>query len=261
MTELRWILLAAGIVLILGIYFWGRRERGREPGPELARPPRFESPPPPAPVESARLEPQVTFGSVVAPREVVPVIRLDDEPVGADAPSSGRREPTLGPAAADHEAPAVQAEPAPAARPTRQSQKIFSVRVGAPLPARFDGAGLLEALKAESMTHGRYSIFHRLDPSGRPIFSIASVVEPGTFDPASMPGSAFPGIAFFTVIPGPVKAQEAFDSMLLCADAIAKRLDGHLQDDRGVRLTLPRVAQLREELLAFERSRAEAGKG
>lgn len=261
MTELRWILLVAGVVLILGIYLWGRRERGREAGPELARPPRYESPSPPPQAESGRIEPQVTFGSVVTPREMVPVIRLDDEPAPTQAQSSGRREPTLGPDVADEAAPAVQAEPSPAARPTRQSQKIFSVRVSAPLPTRFDGAKLLEALTSESMTHGRYSIFHRLDPSGRPIFSVASVVEPGTFDPRSMPGAAFPGIAFFTVIPGPVKAQDAFDSMLLCADAIAKRLDGHLQDDRGVRLTLPRVAQMREELLAFERGLAEAEKG
>ena len=267
MTELRWILLVAGLILILGIYLWGRRQKDRARDSDVLLAPRFEPAPPAAPpasAESARIEPQVSFASVTATRDSTPVIGRDEEPHPSEAPVSGRREPTLGPmTAVDEPRPAdIDESPVPPAEPpARQAQKIFSVRVTAPLPARFDGAQLLEALAAEGMTHGRFSIFHRLDPAGRPIFSVASVVEPGTFDPKTMPGAAFPGIAFFTVIPGPVKAPEAFDSMLLCAHAIAGRLDGHLQDDRGVKLTVPRVAHMRDELLAFERSLGDAGRG
>jgi cell division protein ZipA len=268
MTELRWILLIAGLVLILGIYLWGRRQKEHSPGADLPMGVRFEPPsaplaPPPA-SEPTRMEPQVSLGPIAVSRESTPVIRLDDEPQPVGAPVAGRREPTLGPPVTVEEVPPEETAVIPttqAPRPAKQAQKIFSVRVTAPLPARFDGTQLLAALSAEGMTHGRYSIFHRLDPAGRPIFSVASVVEPGTFDPRTMPGAAFPGIAFFTVIPGPVKAQEAFDSMLLCAHAIAGRLDGHLQDDRGVKLTVPRVAHLRDELLAFERSLGDADKG
>ena len=63
---------------------------------------------------------------------------------------------------------------------SRRSQKILALRVTASAPKRFDGAQLLAALNAEGLEHGRYEIFHRLHDDGRPIYSVASLREPGT---------------------------------------------------------------------------------
>jgi cell division protein ZipA len=149
----------------------------------------------------------------------------------------------------------VQATPA-APRPP---QKIVAIRVTAAHPERFDGALLREVVAAARFTHGRYEIFHRLDSDGRPVMSLASLLEPGTFDPARMDTAAYPGIAVFTVMPGPVAASRAFDELLDTARWLAHRLGGQLQDDRGAPLSVQRVFKLREEVLAFERSLGSAG--
>ena len=121
-------------------------------------------------------------------------------------------------------------------------------------PARFDGAELLAALRSEGLGFGRYEIFHRLHDDGRPIYSVASLREPGTFDIESMPTTYFPGVAMFAVLPGPVSAAEAFDEMIFAARALATHLNGSLADERGAPLTALRVGKLREEALEFERA-------
>ena len=163
------------------------------------------------------------------------------------------------------EPPAREEEPArPEPRPgptsPRPPQKIVAIRVMAAHPTRFDGAVLREVVTAARFTHGRYDIFHRLGADGRPIMSLASLLEPGTFDPARMDSAAYPGIAVFTVMPGPLPASRAFDELLDTARALAHRLGGQLQDDRGAPLSVQRVFKLREEVVAFERSLGSAGR-
>ena len=40
MTELRWILLGAGVLLLVGLYLWGTRERRRSAAPDVEHPAR-----------------------------------------------------------------------------------------------------------------------------------------------------------------------------------------------------------------------------
>jgi cell division protein ZipA len=148
--------------------------------------------------------------------------------------------------------------PAADTKPQKSAQKIFALRVTAPAPERFEGQALLEALRAESLNFGRYDIFHRLHADGRPVFSVASLKEPGRFDLQAMPATQYPGVALFAVLPGPVGAGEAFEEMLFTARALATRLTGTIGDERGVPLTASRVAALREEVLEFERSLGSA---
>ena len=182
-----------------------------------------------------------------------------------DVTTTSRQEPTLRvePATALRRveaiapSPAVAPDPAPAPAavpPSRRSQKILALRVTASAPARFDGARLLAALNAEGLQHGRYEIFHRLHDDGRPIYSVASLREPGTFDIEGMPTTDYPGVAMFAVLPGPVSAADAFDEMIFAARALATHLEGALADERGAPLTALRVGKLREEALEFERN-------
>lgn len=292
MTELRWILLAAGLALIAGMYLWGIRARSRsaasEPGRATAVEPRARSVAQPVDSDTdtdtgkdldvevgadadagidrtaGRLEPRIrSEGRVPRVHDVVPLVEVDAEAVHA-----GRREPTMGQqrAAAAPERPARAAEPPPAEPahdPDSQTaveartQRIVALRVVAPLPSRFEGSLLQEALLAEHFEFGRYEIFHRLDPSGRPLISLASLREPGTFDPATMAGAAYSGVALFAVLPGPLTAQQAFEQLFSTARSLAARLGGHMQDERGIPLTAQRVQRLREDMLAFDRGRAD----
>jgi cell division protein ZipA len=202
-------------------------------------------------------------------------VDFDDES-DFESPAIGRREPTLTSTRTDavpmlrsepqsrfeptlsvHPIDAVeppQAEPSETPAPApRRPQKILAIRVTASAPARFDGAQLLAALRAEGLGFGRYEIFHCLHEDGRPIYSVASLREPGTFDIEAMPTTYYPGVAMFAVLPGPVPAAEAFDEMIFSARALATHLSGSLTDERGAPLTTLRVGKLREEALEFER--------
>ncbi|HEX9208032.1 MAG TPA: cell division protein ZipA C-terminal FtsZ-binding domain-containing protein [Steroidobacteraceae bacterium] len=316
MNELRWILLAAGLLLIAGIYVWGLRSRtGKARGGDAETRPAvftggasgFERAEPGVVPEGAESEEERRLSVPAASRRIEPMVSLDDEDVdgdrradaaridfdegvattpgagarreptftvGSEPMDGGRVEPTLRPRAT---APAVEPESAsvtrrpasaapaaPAAetpaggaaasKPQKPPQRIFALRVTAVPPARIDGAALLEALRSEQLIHGRYEIFHRLHDDGRPVFSVASLKEPGRFDLESMPQTQYPGVALFAVLPGPVAAAEAFDEMLFTARALATLLTGTIGDERGVPLTPARVASLREELLEFERA-------
>jgi cell division protein ZipA len=198
---------------------------------------------------------------------------LDDEEE-LERPAVERREPTFSATRAEN-APGARQEPTlqsgspvtrrveptvapPPEPPKRPSQKILAIRVTSIAPARFEGMELLEALRSEGLSFGRYEIFHRLHDDGRPIFSVASLKEPGTFNLGEMPDSHYPGVAMFAVLPGPVSAAEAFDEMIFSARALATHLNGALADERGAPLTALRVGKLREEALDFERSFGQA---
>jgi cell division protein ZipA len=291
MSELRWILLVAGLCLIAGVYAWGMRGRLRSAAADVERPARSDPPaaaPVSAPGEPARLEPSVSLDQP-APAFSAPQFDEDalDTPPSMRSPSvSVRREPTMGtrvdparsmpqrpaqprpvpeieparePSVAATPAPAAEARPAPQAPAARAPQKIVAIRLNAAPPARFDGAKLLEALKSEELEFGRYEIFHKLHDDGRPIFSVANLREPGTFDPGTMGSATFPGIALFAVLPGPVPAAEAFDQLIFTARALAQHVDGNLADEKGGPLTVHRMTRLREELIEFERQRSGGG--
>lgn len=284
MNELRWILLVAGALLIVGIYVWGVRARGRgAPGLETSRrpasfghdeagsrtdeaagrdgPQSFEAETTP-PANARRLEPSITLDDDI---ESVPAIERREPTFAARADSAaplrvettgGRAEPTLAPraevafearrpemVAPAHATPSPPptraAEPVVApdpAKPKRPPQKIFAVRVSANGATRMPGERVLAALQEEGLRFGRYQIFHRLHDDGRPVFSVASLKDPGTFDPQAMPGIEYPGVLVFAVLPGPVGAGEAFDEMLFTARAgdaprrCARRRQGRAAD-------------------------------
>jgi cell division protein ZipA len=289
MGELRWILLGCGALLLVGIYVWGLlRQRARRPAPreEWSAPARdWPAMPDEVPVpEIAPAGPSAEWSEAAPDAEPVapppPPVPARVQPVAAA--STVRREPTIGgarvPVVEEIELPSIaterpasrrpppadaggRAEPAPATAPSGKPQKIITVRVTAPAPSRFEGAALLAAIEGLDLVHGRFDIFHRMHPSGRPVFSIANLLEPGTFDPASMRSGAYPGVAIFAVLPGPVPGHHALDDLMASARSLADRLGGNLLDDRGAMLSVQRMAQMREEVTVFERQLTGARAG
>ncbi len=298
MSELRWILLVAGVLLIAGIYLWGVRARRRSAAPEHERVARVEPARTVAVVaEPARVEPEVAArrSASTGPRSpTVPRRKRSRTTSQRPRERAGRRasrahaiEPRFGDrirgtdglVRASRAATRAARQPAPTAaepqhrsrrpplrieRPaprTAPAQKIVAIRVVAAPGTQFGGAQLAEALAADGFTFGRYQIFHRLDASGRPVVSVASLKEPGTFDPERMAGAQFRGVALFAVMPGPLPGLQAFDELIVTARALAAHL-GWTPAGRTRRRRSPsqRIAQLRDEIAAVRAGARGAGR-
>jgi cell division protein ZipA len=274
MSELRWILVGFGIVLLAAIYLWGRRSNravASDDATSRARPEptvhstestllRAVEETPPAPV-AHDLAPQVEsppFEHAAPAAHESWRGRL--EPTFADAPTEELPvHPATATATATNSAPTLSSSEAPQAR-RLERRKILSLRL-AMAPQRIEGAKLLEALLAESLQHGKYSVFHRLHTDGSIVFSVASMVEPGTFELEKMGESLYPGITMFTQLPGPVPGMHALNEVIACARRLQANLGGTLQDERGVPLTVHRIERMRQEVREFERPPAGGGRG
>lgn len=277
MSELRWILVGFGIVLLAAIYLWGRRGNRAVAADD--------------PLLRTRPEPMVhnAESTLIRPVEDASSEPLDDGDAPDEPPSfddgspplhdtwRGRLEPTFADAPTE-EMPVRAGVPAaagatatPAVAPTLSSseapqsrrverRKILSLRL-AVAPQKIEGAKLLEALLAETLQHGKYGIFHRLHTDGNIVFSVASMVEPGAFELEKMSETPYTGITMFTQLPGPVPGMHALNELVACARRLQANLGGTLQDERGVPLTVHRIERMRQEVREFERPPAGGGRG
>lgn len=199
-----------------------------------------------------RIEP--TFGEEVEP--------VEHSPAGAPVPAASaitvpaHERATVAPAAATSTSSAPTLSMSETPQPRRsERRKIMALRIAAGAQ-RFTGEQLLEALLSEDLQHGKYDVFHRLADGDASVFSIASMVEPGTFDPANMKDETYPGITMFAQLPGPIDGLLAFNELLACARRLQEKLGGVLQDDRGVPLTIHRVERLRQDVRDFQQGQA-----
>jgi cell division protein ZipA len=144
-------------------------------------------------------------------------------------------------------------EPPPKQAP-REPERIVTVRLMARVPAGFSGEALVLAMRDAGLRHGRFGIFHRLASGDDSIevFSVASLVEPGSFDLAALKSTRYPGVSLFLILPTQGDSVSAFDDMLSTARTLAVRLDGDLLDEQGSRLSVQRERYLREEIIHLQ---------
>jgi len=150
---------------------------------------------------------------------------------------------------------------APSTAPEGDSRLTQDNAVGAPfliqasVVARrgetFSGEELRDALLDLGLVHGEMDIFHRYDRSFRePLFSVASLVKPGTFPMDDMKAFDCPGVVFFfqpTKVPDPLAV---FDDLFETSRDLAEKLDGIEWDEHREPLTEESVRALRERVEA-----------
>jgi len=174
---------------------------------------------------------------------------------------SFRREPSIGSASVDAQQVAPDASPAktdPAASPQAAAQephKVVAIRLMSNDKSGFEAERLILILRELGLRHGRFGIFHRLEgeeEDGAAVFSVASLVEPGSFDLTRIKTELYPGISIFMTLPGPLAGVSTFDGMMDFARELARRLDGYLLDEQGGTLSIQRERYMREEIIQFE---------
>ena len=113
----------------------------------------------------------------------------------------------------------------------------------------FAGAAVREALAVVGFAFGEWQIFHFYAPDvDEPLFSLANMVKPGSFDPRRMDEMVIPGLSLFLVPAGEEGDVAAFDTMLVVARRLAEQLGGEVRDARRSVLTRQAVALIQEQL-------------
>jgi cell division protein ZipA len=164
-------------------------------------------------------------------------------PVRKDPAEGGPVRPSL-------DEPVPTSEQAQAGLPA----KIVTIRILSRRSAPFSGEELVLALREAGLRHGRYGIFHHFatEADDTPVFSVASLTEPGSFDLTRLRTDVYQGVSLFLGLPGPQDGVAAFDAMVNAARAVAKQLDGNLVDEHGSTLSVQRERYLREEIIQFQ---------
>ena len=104
----------------------------------------------------------------------------------------------------------------------------------------FSGEKLYKAIDTAGLIHGEMGIFHY--PGDKKVetfalFSLANLVEPGTFNPSEAAQFSTPGISLFMRLPCRIDNNDAYDKFIKVAVIIATELDGELCDETHSRLT------------------------
>lgn len=109
------------------------------------------------------------------------------------------------------------------------------------------------ALRAAGLRHGRYGIFHMNadDRGDEPLFSVANLTEPGSFDLSRLSETAIQGMSFFMVLPGTGDPVIRFDRMIDTARLLARDLNAELHDDKGSSWSVQRERYIREEMIQY----------
>ena len=224
-------IIVAGALLMAAIWYFGTRPRGgqgrRIPGDDGRKEPTL----------GAQLEQDL--GEAGVPRdagegaETLAEMDLLDQTVGTVSPNS-----ELG------------------KRSSEDFDKIVTLYIAARAGNVLRGPDIVVAAEKTGLTYGHMNVFHRLvdnHPERGPIFSVANIRSPGSFEMAEIQTLETPAIAFFLTLPAPVRALDAWDAMLPTAERMAELLDGVLLDEQRNALGRQRIAGLRDELRAWDR--------
>jgi cell division protein ZipA len=205
---------------------------GEEPPVRVAR--RREPQPEPEPVRAAPAQQQTSW--------------LEE-----DAPPAKKRGEAQ-PRKRGDSAPAEPVEPACEPNPT--PQEVLIINVLSKEEGGFKGPDLLQIMLACDLRFGKMNIFHRYEKAngrGQVQFSVANVVEPGTFTLDAIDTFSTPGVTFFLALPGPEEPIRAFDYMVETAQVLVKNLHAELRDEAHSAITTQTLEHCRQRIRDFER--------
>ncbi|MGQ0502493.1 MAG: cell division protein ZipA C-terminal FtsZ-binding domain-containing protein [Panacagrimonas sp.] len=109
------------------------------------------------------------------------------------------------------------------------------------------GPALHEALLAQGLRFGANEVYHRMI-GGQSVYSIASLIKPGTINPAQAAEFSTKGLLLILNLPGPVVPVVALDDLVTTARGLAAALRAEIFDGRRQRLTDDVAATLRAEV-------------
>lgn len=134
--------------------------------------------------------------------------------------------------------------------------EVIVVSVVMPDGQMMSGAALLPTLLTLGLRFGDMDIFHRHEDAagnGKVTFSVANMMNPGTFDLDNMENFDTPGISLFMTLPNAGDPFEVFESMMTAAKHLAVEFKAQLLDDKRSVMTKQTEQHYTSRIREFER--------
>lgn len=248
MSELRWILALVGAIVIAGVYLWSRRADAGSQASDVGRvEPSLEGvagdTPPDADAPAGEMPEQA--------RETV-------DPHGDDV-TVPQRAPTPPPASGDQlTIPMPDDDDYDEESGVVEPERVIQLHVVARDDSPFIAADIVAALRAEGLRFAHHDVFHRFDTDGNPgpdeppLFSVADMLKPGTFDLETLADKQLKGVSLFMGLPNPGDAVAVFADMLATGRRLAATFDGLLVDEQGCAISRQSASHMREDIINFQ---------
>ncbi len=223
MNDLRIVLLAIGLLIIGGVYYYGIRadKRARQTSPGRRAPRASEEK-----IELPSIKPR------------------DDD---TDYPETLSRVSTL---VNDDRAPPTQRgdtrrmrEPAPG------KEDVVTLYITARAKGVFSGADIIKAAHNVGLQFGDTKVYHHFGVGAmrgsETLFYVANMFEPGIFDLDNSDQFNTRGLAAFLAPAVSVDRRVVFELMLTTVQRLAQMLGGDIRDDTKKLLTTTKIEELR----------------
>ena len=145
-----------------------------------------------------------------------------------------------------------------------ETSEVVVINVMAKQGFDFVGDDLMQVLISNGLRFGEMNIFHKRlgnDSKSVLVFSVANILNPGTFDLNNMDSFRTLGISLFLALPTAINNGDAFEQMLNVAQQVSSSLDGELKDDHRNVMTAQTIEHYRQRISDFELRQLKAAGG
>jgi cell division protein ZipA len=139
---------------------------------------------------------------------------------------------------------------------TSLEPQIIILSVVMPANQQMFGAALLPSLLTLGLKYGEMNIFHRHEDNagkGKVTFSLANIMNPGSFDLDSMENFATRGVSLFMTLPNAGDPFYVFEQMLSAAKQLAQEFNAQVLDDKRNVMTKQTEQHYLSKIREFDR--------